>query len=270
MLSTMKTFALIPAAIALLACAAPSFAQSGADYSNPISTDRPDFVDSSAVVGKGRVQIETSGAFERSRRDGVTERSATTPTLLRFGLNDALEFRVETDGATHSWTRGLDTQDASGMADTALGVKWHVRDGAEGVPALGLRVNVVMPSGARRLNDGGVRPSLRGVAEWDLPGDMNLGVMPGFTSERNDNGERFTSAMFGMALGKNWTPRLSSYVELAAPRIAHARDGGSQVAAGFGSAFLLTPDCQIDAGILGGLNRFTPNVSLTVGLSVRL
>lgn len=254
----------------MLLYAACASAQSGADYSHPISTDRPDFVDSSDVVGKGRVQIETSGAFERSRRDGVTERSAATPTLLRFGLNDALELRVETDGAVHSWTRGLDTQDASGMADTAVGVKWHVRDGADGVPALGLRVNVVMPTGARRLQEAGLRPSLRGVAEWELPGDLSLDMMPGVTSERNDRGERFTSGLFGIALAKNWTKRLNSYVELAAPRIAHARDGGSQVAAGFGSAFLLTPDCQIDAGILGGLNRFTPNVSLTVGLSIRL
>lgn len=271
MLWPMKTSPFyVSAGLAMLLCAAAASAQSGADYSHPISTDRPDFVDSSDVVGKGRMQIETSGAFERSRRDGITERSASTPTLLRFGLNDALELRVETDGAVHSWTRGLDTQDASGMADSAVGVKWHVRDGADGVPALGLRVNVLMPTGARRLQEAGVRPSLRGVAEWDLPGELNLGVMPGLTSERNDNGERFTSAMFGMALGKNWSPRLSSYVELAAPRIAHARDGGSQVAAGFGSAFLLTPDCQIDAGLLGGLNRFTPNVSVTVGLSVRL
>lgn len=48
-----------------------AMAQSSTDYSDPIATDRPDFVESSAVVGKGRVQIETSGAFERGRHDGV-------------------------------------------------------------------------------------------------------------------------------------------------------------------------------------------------------
>jgi hypothetical protein len=273
MLFAMKTSTShIAAALAILLGAAHgcALAQSGPDYSDPISTDRPDFVDSSAVVGKGRVQIETAGAFERSRRDGVTERSVTTPTLLRFGLNDTVELRVETDGATHSWSRGLDVQDASGMADSALGLKWHVRDSADGAPALAVRVNAVVPSGARRLHNGGVEMSLRGVAEWDLPHELSLGVMPGLASARNDNGERFTSGIFGVVLGRDWNPRVHSYVELAAPRIAHARDGGSQVAAGFGSTYLLSPNAQVDAGILGGLNHFTPHLSLTAGLSVKL
>jgi hypothetical protein len=71
-------------------------------------------------------------------------------------------------------------------------------------------------------------------------------------------------------LGKDWSPRLHSYIEMAAPRIARASDGGTQASAGFGSAYLLTPNCQIDAGILGGLNRRTASVSITAGLSIRL
>lgn len=257
-------------AIACLSIHAIAAAAPADDYSDPIATDRPDFVESSSVVGKGRFQIETSGAFERSRHDGLVERAVSTPTLLRFGLSDTLEGRIETEGATHAWTRGLDTQDASGMADTSFGLKWHLRDGAEGVPALGMLFHVDVPSGARRLQGAGVRPSLRGVAEWDLPHDLSLGVMPGIASERNDDGRRFTSGIFGVVLGKDWNKRFHSYVEMAAPRIAHARDGGTQASVGFGSAYLLTPDWQIDAGVLGGLNRVTPNVSVTVGLSVRL
>lgn len=243
------------------------------DYSDPIATDRPDFVESSSVVGKGRVQIETSGAFERSRHDGVVERLVSTPSLLRLGVSDTLEARIETDGVSHAWTRGLgsdDNEDASGLADTSFGMKWHVRDGAEGVPALGMLFSVDVPSGARRLHSAGVRPSLRGVAEWDLPSDLSLGVMPGLASERNEAGRHFTSAIFGVVLGKDWNKRFHSYIEMAAPRIAHARDGGTQASAGFGSSYLLTPDCQVDVGLLGGLNRFTPNVSITAGVSVRL
>ena len=44
-----------------------------------ISTDRPDFVESSQVVGRGRLQLETSVQWERDH--GV--RTLTTPTLLR-------------------------------------------------------------------------------------------------------------------------------------------------------------------------------------------
>ena len=48
----------------------------------PISTDRPDFVESSDVVGKGRFQLETGFSSERNKADGVKERLTTTPTLL--------------------------------------------------------------------------------------------------------------------------------------------------------------------------------------------
>lgn len=56
-----------------------------AEAEEPIKTDRPDFVESSDVVGKGRFQVETSFAFERNKDAGVRDRTTTTPTLLRFG-----------------------------------------------------------------------------------------------------------------------------------------------------------------------------------------
>jgi hypothetical protein len=57
----------------------------------PLATDRPDFVESSDVVGAGRFQIETSVAFERSKVDGTREKLRATPTLLRIGIGDTLE-----------------------------------------------------------------------------------------------------------------------------------------------------------------------------------
>ena len=156
------------------------------------------------------------------------------------------------------------------MADTALGMKWRLREGKEGVPALGLLVDAVLPSGARRLSSGGVQPSLRGVAEWDLPDDFSLGVMPGLSSQRNDTGQRFTSGIFAASLGKEINPRVHAFVELAAPQIARARDGGSQLSFDFGAAYLVNKDVQIDAALFRGLNRNTPDLSISVGISFRL
>ena len=47
------------------ACGLPLAASAGDD--DTISTDRPDFVESSQVVGKGRLQLETSLQWERDR-----------------------------------------------------------------------------------------------------------------------------------------------------------------------------------------------------------
>lgn len=99
----------------------------------PLATDRPDFVESSDVVGAGRFQIETSVAFERSKVDGTREKLRATPTLLRIGIGDTLEARIETDGALYLRSTdetGLTTRDR-GRADIALGLKWHTHDGDE-------------------------------------------------------------------------------------------------------------------------------------------
>lgn len=240
-----------------------------------IATDRPDFVESSAVVGKGAVQVETSVAYERSRQNGV-ERATSTPTLLRFGVADTLEVRVESDGLMHHWSRmpadPSRNSDQRGMADSSLGLKWHARDGDEdkGVASLGVLLHVDLPTGARAVRADGPRPSLRGVAEWELPHELSLGVMPGLASERNDGGQRFTSGIFAVVLGKAWTPAWRSFVEVSAPRIAHASDGGSQVSFDVGGAYLINRRCQIDAAISRGLNRNTADVSVTVGLSFKL
>jgi hypothetical protein len=65
-----------------------------------IVTDRPDFVESSDVVGKGRFQVETALEIERNRNAGIKERTTFTPTLLRVGISENWELRMETDGRT--------------------------------------------------------------------------------------------------------------------------------------------------------------------------
>ncbi|QNA99495.1 hypothetical protein [Massilia sp. Se16.2.3] len=101
------------------ASAAPAREREGKD--EPISADRPDFVESSEVVGKGRVQLETSFLSER-------EHTLSMPTLLRVGVGEAVELRFETEGRTLRHSREAETGERStlgGYADTAVGLLWH-------------------------------------------------------------------------------------------------------------------------------------------------
>ena len=246
--------------------------QARAADDDQIVPDRPDFVESSIAVGKGRFQLETSLAAERDRSAGVRERGVFTPTLLRYGLSDNVELRLETDGWTRQHT-SIDNPPASlrtsGMADSSLGVKWHVQDAAGGLPSVAVLVHADLPSGAAELRGHGVRPSLRLSAEWDLPDDFSIGVMPGVASQTSDDGRRFTGAMLGVSLGKDWNARWHSFVEVAAPQIARTRDGGTQAILDIGAAYLVNNQCQIDTALTRGLNRRTADLGFTVGLSVR-
>jgi hypothetical protein len=246
--------------------------QACASDKDTIATDRPDFVESSNVVGKGRFQFETSFAIDKNDRYGIREKISSTPTLLRYGFHDNLEFRLETDGFLSSKytdrNRKID-QSTNGFSDTSIGLKWHVADAEANTPSIGILVHADLDSGSRAFRGQGIRPSIRAVAEWELANDFSLGVMPGLMSQKNDNGDRFVSGIFGIVLGKAWTDKFRSFVELAAPQIASSKNGGVLATLDVGVAYLLTPTVQIDTALSKGLNKNTSNLSWTIGISAK-
>lgn len=253
------------------ACLALAPAAYAAD---PISTDRPDFVESSDVVGAGRVQIETGFSSERNQADGLKSRIRSTPTLVRLGVSETLEVRVETDGYIRSRTREQATgvvQRERGFSDASLGVKWHMRDGdeARGTPGIAWLAHLDVDSGSRPFRGQGVRPSLRAVAEWDLPNDFSLGVMPGLLADRNADGKRYVAGIFAVTLGKAWTPVLRTFVELAGQQLTTRRNGGSVVTFDAGVTYLLSDSVQLDFSVSRGLNATTPDFQWGMGVSVR-
>ncbi|MCC2972295.1 transporter [Massilia sp. IC2-476] len=255
------------AAITLACCAAGAHAQERDD----IEADRPDFVESTRMVGKGRVQLETSLLFEREReREGEgRKRTLSTPTLLRIGLAEALELRVETEGRMirHSREEGRRVTE-TGYGDTALGLSWHALDPAGPLPSVGVHLAAELDSGSRAFRGEGVRPSLRMAAEWELPNEVKLGVMPGIGVEREEGG-RYRYGIFGIVAEKEFGERLRGLVELALPRIARAKHGGTEASFDVGAAYLLSKDVQLDAMLSRGLNSRSPDIAFTIGLSIR-
>lgn len=237
---------------------------------NSIATDRPDFVESSNVVGKSRFQVETSIGLDRNTADSVREHTWSSPTLLRYGISDTWEVRMESDGvirqrftADASGTR----QSERGYGDLSLGLKWHAMDASGNAPSLGLLFHADLDSGSAPFRGQGTRPSARMVAEWEFSNDISLGVMPGIGYERDGGG---TFGILGVVVGKGWNDRLRSFVELSSPRIAGTADGGTEASATVGMAYLITNNVQVDSAVSRGLNHRTPDLSFTVGLSFKL
>lgn len=257
---------LLPALLAF-AVAGPARADD-----EPIATDRPDFVESSDVVGKGRVQIETSLAWERDRQGGVKARLSSTPTLVRVGISEDWELRLETDGRLRlkAEAAGITTRER-GWSDLSLGAKWHQRDGNEdtGTPGLGWLFHLDADTGSGAFRGQGLRPSVRMVAEWEFAGGWSLGVMPGVFRDRDEDGRHFTGGILAAVLGKSLNDRTRVFVELSGEQLAPARHGGNVTTLDAGVAYLVTKDVQLDAAMSRGLNRNAPDFAWTVGLSVR-
>jgi hypothetical protein len=238
----------------------------------PIATDRPDFVESSDVVGPGRFQIETSLAWERDHSQGVRSRLQSTPTLLRYGVSETLELRLETDGRLRARASGGgSTVRQSGSADTAIGLKWHQRDGdeASGRPGIAWLLHLDLDTGSAAFRGQGTRPSLRMVAEWELAGGWSAGVMPGLYRDKNEQGRRYTGAILAAVLGKSLTEELRAFAEVAGQQLTSRRNGGKLVTLDLGLAYLLSPNWQLDTALSRGLTRESPDYSATVGLSAK-
>lgn len=237
-----------------------------------IATDRPDFVESAAVVGKGVFQIETSLARERDRRDGLTTRTWITPTLLRLGVSERLELRLESEGVTRQRVDdGTSANTDNGMSNSAIGVKWQMREGdaKAGTASLAWLAHLEANSGSAAFRGSGVVPSVRLVAEWELPGDAAFGVMPGLAWKKDDNGARYGSAILAATYSRPLVGSLRGFVELAGRELRSKRHGGSQVTLDAGLTYALDHDTQLDAAINLGLNRYTPDALVTIGFSKR-
>lgn len=250
-------------AAALAVVVLPAFAED-----EPISTDRPDFVESSDTVGASHVQLETSVAWERTRAAGVATTTWTTPTLLRIGVGSQWELRVETDGWQHAHD-GFDGSNATGFSDLALGVKYHIAMAGPAGASMAWLVHADMPSGARAVRGHGVRPSLRLSAEWDLPHDNGIGVMPGVVHDTDDQGRRFDAGILAVTFGHAWSSRLRTFVEVAGEQFASRKHGGNEVTFDTGATWLVGHDTQVDVAGSFGLSEAAPDEALTIGWSHR-
>jgi hypothetical protein len=224
-----------------------------------IVSDRPDAAEGSGVLGRGVVQIEAGLAAERN---GAGERTTSTPTMLRFGLSDNVDLRLETDGR-------MGSPSGHGFADVTVGAKWRLQEGGKDSPALALIGQVGVPSGSRQFKGQGYRPSLLLATEWELSSDLTLAVMPGAVRDRDDNGAAFTAGILAVSLDQEWTEQLHSFIELSAPQIATARHGGTMATLNAGLTYALSKLWQIDTALFRGLNKRTPDLYWTVGLSHR-
>jgi len=248
-------------ALASLVVAAPAVSQT-------IATDRPDFVESSSTVGKGSIQMEGAVAFEKRSALVIETEAFTTPFLLRVGVADGWELRIESDWFTRSTTRGEVGQlTTNGLADFALGAKWAFFAPETGdAPSMAVLGHADLPTGSGDFRGDGMRPSIRITAEWSLPGDWGIGIMPGVLYDRTGD-NRFISGIFGAVVGKGLTDSLRAFVELAFDQMAGRQYGGTSGYIDYGITFLLNPRWLLDAGFALGITDQAPDSGFTFGLS---
>src|SRR5262249_5841750 len=100
---------------------------------------------------------------------------------------------------------------------------------------------------------------------WPLDGGWSFGLVPGVAVDADVYGRRFPGGTLAVVLGRSWTARWRSFVDVAGDRRARAT-GGSPVALDAGIAFVASPTVQLDFAITRGLASPAAPVSAGAGI----
>jgi hypothetical protein len=236
------------------------------DAADPITTDRPDFTESSTLVPKGRLQLEGGATFTGiSRDDGSGSTRSWPELLLRYGLTSRVELRVAQSLATviPAHTAVADFTEAE---DLYLGVK--VGLGAQqGVrPELAMMVQATIPTGGSRLTAVDVLPGAALLAGWELS--------PRYSLAAGVQANRMPGDLSGLApsitVGRSFSPRVKGYAEFYS-LIPVASDGEAESSHYFngGVGVLLSPELQLDARIGTGVNAAADRYFVGFGFAIR-
>lgn len=232
-------------------------------FSQPIFTDRPTFSVGPGTVAPGHLQIEAgyTFSFEDARPD---VRTHTFPeTLLRLGVTDTVEFRVEWPNLTFI-DNGTNEE---GLRDLGLGVKVRVFQQQGLRPSLSFNGRLSFPTGDEDFSSDRVDPELRTILTYALNeqlglfGNVNIG---GPTSQ----GTRFVQVSSSLGMSASLRDRLTGFVEYFGfyPREVA---GGSGHFLQTGLIYRVAYNFQLDARVGGGLTRGTDDFFSGAGISWR-
>lgn len=211
-----------------------------------IQPDRPGFADSSEVVGPGRMQIETGLQREVSRAGDHPERKTFLPTLLRVGIGERLEGRLESD--LHAWMREPGGRSTGAYAPFSLGFKYRFLEAEGARPSLGAIVRVFPPSGSKALRTRHATADMRLTADWDLSERWSLNPNLGLAVDEDDAGQRFSARSIAATLAYRPAPRLELFGDFAA-QSPEQKGGRTGAVCDAGAAYRLSPNMQVDASV---------------------
>jgi hypothetical protein len=261
-------------AVALACLTGPACVRAAADDVNaPPAAAEPDV--GSRVVAFGRRVLETVIATERTVVDAIGAKVVANQRDPSWRVSTspvALGNRPTTLAARAAAGAGAaadPTQDPAGFSDLSLGARWRVLQGDADsrVPLVSWMADVHPVSAASLANGSALRPSMHLSAEWALSEDLTFGLMPGIALDVDRDGRRLATGSVAVTLGKEWSPGVRTFVDMARDRLPVAQGGGNSTTVDAGITVMTSPTTQLDFALARGLSPAAPALQAGVGVS---
>jgi hypothetical protein len=255
-------------AVALAVCASMSLGQAeewprrfGMEVetmAEPMETDRPDFTEGTRAVGRGRLQLEVGYRFV----DGGDREHVFPESLLRVGVARDIELRLGWEG--YSWAAG----DGDGANDGSVGLKLHLWEQEGWLPDFGIIGEASMPVGSEGRSSDRVDPAVKLLWAYDVAERTSIAGNVNFAAISADSGTRYMEAAASVALAREWTEHLGTFVEYVGV-FAWEPGRGDEHTLAVGVTVGLSLNLQLDGSVGIGLSDGAADVFAGVGFSVR-
>jgi hypothetical protein len=248
------------AGIICLTVPAASAAQSSVPEFVP---DRPDFTESSGVVGRHVVQLEMGLRLDQF--DATTRQISTPQMLVRVGLGSRVEVRLAADGyVAQTIHTPSGREHASGRSDSVVSTKVQLLSGGATGLDVALLPFISLPTASASLGSASYDPGVKVAWAHALPWGVDLSGNANATSITTDTRrawKRELSVSAGHGLGGPWAAYGEAYGALGNGQCSCALDTGISLALGANS--------QIDVEAGRRISGQAPDWFVGAGFAVR-
>ncbi len=240
--------------VLLLSAATPSISRA----QDEIDTDRPDQTESPVTIHKKWFQLEHGLDMVRDNRIS----SYGSGTLLRYGLLNKLEVRLEAD-IIYSPSTQISAATTE-LQPVSLGTKVSLCEQKAWLPKTSLLVHVGIPSlAARSFKNLHAAPGIILTFQNDLSKIISWGYNAGLEWDGENTSPTY---IYTFSNGINLSSRLYCFLEVFGS-VSRIDVPQHNLDAGF--SLLLNKNCKIDISSVAGLTPSAPDWSISIGASLR-
>ena len=199
-----------------------------------LTSERPDQTESSLVLSKGHLQIETGISIEDSE--------SNINTLFRIGIIDGIEMRLNSNYLINDDISNLKK---SSFSDFEIGAKFKILDEDNNRIKIGFLTHLSVPTAPEifSYNEYGLLSRL--LVSHDIKNDSQIAYNIGYNKYNNYDGQFIYTVVYGKSLGS-----FGVFFEI----FGEESSNNSNLNFDSGITYLVDNDKQLDLSIGRGLN----------------